>query len=80
MDKQDFLEALDYDTLLYEQIPLKSDPVYVGVMPDLDSADGKEPAAWVSQQHPLGRISFYDPDDASFQTITGFELNSEVGD
>ena len=80
MDKQDFLEALDYDTLLYEQIPLKSDPVYVGVMPDLDTADGKEPPAWVSQEHSLGRISFYNPDDGSFQTITGFELNSEVGD
>jgi hypothetical protein len=52
--------------------------VFVGVLPDLDIADGDEPKAWVSQEHPLGRISFFDPDDTSLETITGFELNSEI--
>jgi hypothetical protein len=34
--------------------------------------------AWASQAHELGRLSFYDPDAASLDTITGFELNSEI--
>jgi hypothetical protein len=34
----------------------------------------------VSQDHDLGRISFYDPDDDSLETLTGFELNSGIED
>jgi hypothetical protein len=50
----------------------------VGVIPDLAPGDGDEPPAWVSQEHPLGRITFYDPDDASLETLTGFELNAAI--
>lgn len=78
MDGQNELTKLDYASLLPDEIPLKSAPVYVGVLPDLGPTDSNEPPAWVSQDHPLGRISFYDPDDASLQTITGFELNSAI--
>ncbi|MEQ1503246.1 MAG: hypothetical protein ABMB14_13500 [Myxococcota bacterium] len=73
-----FLEVLDYVTLLNDQLPLFSVPAFVGVLPDLAPADGDEPAAWVSQDHPLGRISFYDPDDGSLETLTGFELNGGI--
>jgi hypothetical protein len=73
-----YLEALDYTTLLHDQITLGSLPSFVGVLPDLAPDDGDEPPAWVSQEHPLGRISFYDADDASVETLTGFELNSGV--
>ena len=48
------------------------------VLPDLTLGDNDEPPAWVSQDHPLGRISFFDPDDASLETLTGFELNSGI--
>jgi hypothetical protein len=78
MEGEQFLERLDFATLLHEQIELKSDPVYIGVLPDLDIDDGLEPVAWVSQDHDLGRISFYDDNDASLETITGFELNAGV--
>jgi DNA-binding beta-propeller fold protein YncE len=78
MTGQRFLEALDYTTLLYDEIPLKSVPLFVGVLPDLDLSDGDEPPAWASQEHELGRMSFFDPDDQSVETITGFELNSRV--
>jgi DNA-binding beta-propeller fold protein YncE len=78
MDGQKYLEALDYTTLLYDEVPLKSVPVFVGVLPDLDLTDGDEPPAWASQEHELGRISFFDVDDRSVETITGFELNSRV--
>lgn len=69
---------LDYQTLLPEEVPLKSLPVFVGVLPDDSPDDGIHPRAWVSQQHDLGRITLYDPNDASVQTITGFELNSAI--
>ncbi len=80
MEGEPVLVRLDYNTLLAYDVGLRSDPVFVGVLPDLDEADIDEPRAWVSQEHDLGRISFYDPDDASLETITGFELNSGIED
>jgi DNA-binding beta-propeller fold protein YncE len=82
MDGETRLVQLAYDTLLYRDIPLKSVPVYVGVLPDLDAEDGVRPPAWASQEHPLGRITFFHPDDnggrGSTETITGFELNGRI--
>ncbi|MBW1877689.1 MAG: hypothetical protein JRJ84_04930 [Deltaproteobacteria bacterium] len=80
MENQQWLSVLRYDTLLYDEYRLRSYPVHLGVLPDLDIADGDEPPAWVSQEHSLGRISFFDPDDESMETITGFELNSGIED
>jgi len=34
--------------------------------------------AFASQEHDLGRISFYDTDTEALETITGFELNGEI--
>ena len=70
-DGVESLVRLDYDTLLYDEIELKSQPEHVGVLPDTSYA-------WVSQQHDLGRISFYDATTEALETITGFELNSEI--
>ena len=78
MKGEQYLEVIDFDSLLPEQLPLRSDPVFLGVLPDLDPDDGTEPSAWVSQDYELGRISFYDPNSDALETITGFELNSEV--
>lgn len=80
LDGVPLLAVLDYRTLLFDEYTLRSDPVFIGVLPDLDLFDGDEPAAWVSQEHPLGRISFFDPDETSLETITGFELNSQIED
>lgn len=80
MDGETMLVQLNYDTLLTDEIALHSNPVFVGALPDLDLADGQEPRAWVSQEHELGRISFWDPDDQKIETITGFELNGEIED
>ncbi len=78
MDGEQFFEVLDYRTLLHDQYTLRSPPVFLGVLPDPDTTDADEPPAWVSQEYPLGRISFFDADDGSFDTLTGFELNSEI--
>ena len=77
MEGEQFLEQLDYITLLPQQIPLKSNPKFLGVLATPEgSADA--PFAWVSQEHELGRISFFNPNDNTLETITGFELNSEI--
>ncbi len=71
MEGQPNLVVLDYSTLLPEDIELKSAPVHVGVLPTTDYA-------FASQEHDLGRISFYDTDTEALETITGFELNGEI--
>lgn len=80
MEDEPVLVRLDYASLLAWEVGLRSDPVFVGVLPDLDDGDGDQPRAWVSQDHDLGRISFYDPDDDSIETLTGFELNAGIED
>lgn len=68
---------VDYDTLLYDAIRLRSHPVFVGVLPPLEDQTGRPPA-WASQEHDLGRISFFHPDTGRVETITGFELNNQI--
>jgi len=71
MEGQPELVVLDYGRLLSQDILLKSTPVHVGALPETSFA-------YASQEHELGRISFYDTEDGSLETITGFELNSEI--
>ena len=71
MANQPYLEILDYRTFVPSEIRLPSVPVHLGTLPDTNTA-------FVSQEHDLGRISFYDTDEGDLQTITGFELNSAI--
>jgi DNA-binding beta-propeller fold protein YncE len=71
MEGIESLMVLEYNSLLYEATELKSSPVHVGTLPGSNYA-------WVNQEHDLGRLSFYDADTDTLQTITGFELNSEI--
>lgn len=71
MEGRNFLETLHFDSLLYDEVLLKSQPVYIGALPGTS-------VAYASQEHELGRISFYDPDATTLDTVTGFELNSEI--
>ncbi len=73
MDGESYLEILHYDSLLYDEVELKSSPVHLGVLPETRTA-------YISQEHDLGRISFYNVDDAELETITGFELNAGIQD
>jgi len=68
--------VVDYLTRLVDDVLVPSQPVHLGMMP-ID--DGPEQAlGWVSQEHELGRISFLTPFDGNVETVTGFELNSEI--
>ncbi len=71
MENREWLEVLDFDTLLYEEIALKSTPIHLGVLPG-------SAIAWISQDHELGRLSFYEPTGDTLDTLTGFELNSQI--
>lgn len=71
MEGSPFLEVLLYDSLLYDEVRLKSNPVHVGVLPE-------STYAYVNQEHDLGRLSFYEPESGVVKTITGFELNSGI--
>jgi hypothetical protein len=71
MEDEQLLETLDFSTLLYNEVRLPSTPEHLGVLPSTTTA-------WASQVHDLGRISFYDPATDALDTITGFELNSDI--
>lgn len=65
------LLQLNYASLIHDEIPLSSAAAHLGVLPDSQTV-------YVSQEHSLGRISFYDPATEELRTITGFELNSAI--
>ena len=67
---------IDYPSRLVDDILVPSYPIYVGVMPEEEGLP--DPVAWISQDHPLGRMSFADPGTLDVQTVTGFELNSGI--
>ncbi len=50
---------------------LGSAPSSVGILPGADQA-------FVSQRHPLGRVSFLDLVSDGVRTVTGFDLNSNI--
>ena len=66
-----FLEVVDYRTLLFDEVDLKSPATNLGVVPGSHTV-------YVSQAHDLGRISLYDVDGKGLATITGFELNAGI--
>lgn len=71
MEGQRTLAVADFATLLVDEVALPSAPLFAGAIPGTASA-------WASQEHELGRLSFYDPASKELDTVTGFELNSEI--
>ena len=59
------------DTGLADTLITPSEPLEVGAIAEFG-------VAFALQDHPLGRISFYDADSLSVQTITGFLLNGNI--
>lgn len=71
MKNRPYVEVLDYQTFVPDEIELPSIPIHLGSLPDTNTV-------FISQEHDLGRISFFTPELDSLQTITGFELNAVV--
>ena len=65
------VEAMDLSSFLIKSVTMGSPPVSLGVM----SATKK---VYVAQDHALGRVTFVDMQTNNKQTVTGFELNSQV--
>lgn len=71
MENQPFLEVIDYESFVPSEIRLPSIPVHLGNLPETNTV-------FISQEHELGRLSFFSTDDEQLRTITGFELNSAI--
>lgn len=71
MENLSYLEILDYQSFVPSELQLPSNPIHLGSLPETNTV-------FVSQEHALGRISFYNSDEEKLQTITGFELNSAI--
>jgi len=61
----------DMLTGLADVLVTPSQPLEVGLISDLG-------IAYALQDHPLGRISFYELETLEIRTITGFLLNGEI--
>jgi DNA-binding beta-propeller fold protein YncE len=67
------VQTIELDTGVVRTTSLGSTPSALGVVPD----SGK---VFVSQDHPLGRVTFLDVVSGEVRTLTGFDLNSRVID
>ena len=67
------LQTLELDTGVVRSMSLSSPPDTVGVLPGAN-------VAFVSQRHPLGRVTFVAIDGGTVRTLTGFDLNSRIID
>ena len=62
---------LDLESFIVTTQTVGSHPTEIGAVVGTDRI-------YVSQEHSLGRISFIDVDTEQLQTVTGFQLNSQV--
>jgi hypothetical protein len=67
------VQQIELDSGVVRTIPLGSPPAAIGLLPDSNKI-------FVSQRHPLGRVSFIDVPTGQVRTVTGFDLNSQIID
>ena len=67
------LEVINLGSFRTESIRLGSPPEHIGLIPN----DGN-PRIYISQEHPVGRMTFIDETSDEIKTVTGFELNSLI--
>ena len=65
------VEAMDLSSFLVKSVTMGSPPVSLGVLQSTNKV-------YVAQDHALGRVTFVDMKTNNTQTVTGFELNSQV--
>jgi DNA-binding beta-propeller fold protein YncE len=66
-------QIIELDTGVVRTEELGSPPDAIGLLPDADKI-------YVSQRHPLGRVTFVDIATGDLHTLTGFDLNSQIID
>lgn len=65
------IDVLDLASFVVTTLTVGSNPVEIGPVAGTNRI-------YVSQEHPLGRISFVDVVTGQLRTVTGFQLNSQV--
>ena len=65
------IAVLDLGSFIVGSLQVGSHPVEIGPVAATNRI-------YVSQEHPLGRVSFIDVPTAQLRTVTGFQLNSQV--
>jgi DNA-binding beta-propeller fold protein YncE len=67
------VQIIELDTGVVREEQLGSPPDAVGILPTAG-------VAFVSQRHPLGRVSFVNLMTGALRTVTGFDLNGRIID
>jgi hypothetical protein len=67
------VQQIELDSGVVRTIELGSPPDAIGILPESNKI-------FVSQRHPLGRVSFIDIISGQVRTLTGFDLNSQIID
>jgi DNA-binding beta-propeller fold protein YncE len=67
------VQQIELDSGVVRTIELGSPPDSIGTLPDSNKI-------FVSQRHPLGRVTFIDITSNEVRTLTGFDLNSQIID
>jgi DNA-binding beta-propeller fold protein YncE len=67
------VQQIELDSGVVRTIELGSPPATIGSLPESNKI-------FVSQRHPLGRVSFIDTTSGQVRTLTGFDLNSQIID
>lgn len=65
------VEKMDLETLIVNTLDLSSKPFAGGFAADTNKV-------FIAQDHPAGRMTFFDVYDETVRTVTGFNLNDEI--
>ena len=66
-------------SLVATTVPLDSPALFLGAIPAAPGDPSSGRGVFVAERHPAGRISFLTLDTLDLQTVTGFELNGQIG-
>jgi DNA-binding beta-propeller fold protein YncE len=67
------VERVNLLTFRVDRYNLGSPPEHIGLLPSDDRT-----RIYISQNHPVGRMTFIDVDSGRANTVTGYELNSQI--
>jgi hypothetical protein len=67
------VDRVSMESFRVDSYTLGSPPEHIGLLPS-DSLQ----RIYVSQQHPVGRMTFIDIESGDSRTVTGYELNSQI--
>ncbi len=67
------VDRINLDSFRVDSFRLGSPPEHIGLLPS-----ETQQRIYVSQEHPVGRMTFLDIDTGQTRTVTGYELNSQI--